>query len=99
MIDVAFYFVRNSRVTLLEVVGGNFCVLFFMCSRPLSVTRAFLSPLPTRLLCLVVLLCSDPTCMLVCACLCIEIVCPGQHALSKSSEVKIAVIIARKEIM
>jgi len=66
---VLYYCVRNSLVALLEAVYTRisfkireyrffseicFSALFCVCEMPLSLTKAFLLPLSTRLLCLVV---------------------------------------------
>jgi len=77
------YFERNSLVTLLEaqcarilffrfVNIGFFLILFFVCARPLSLKKAFLPPLSTRLLCLIVTI--PLVCWLyMCACVCVPL--------------------------
>ena len=74
-----YYFIRSSLVALLEALCARilfsrfvyigFSWYFFVCARPLSLRKAVLPPLSTRLLCLVVaipLVCWLYMCVSVC---------------------------------
>ena len=81
-----YYFVRNGLVALLEALCARilffrfvntsfvwqFFFLFCVCARPLSLTKALLPPLSTRLLCLVVA--TPLVCWLyMCVCVCVPL--------------------------
>ena len=83
------YFVRNSLAVLLEALRAQHLFLdsryrffwhfffpfpFCVCARPLSLTKAFLPLLPTRLLCLVVAIPLASVLVIhVCLCVCASV--------------------------